>query len=176
MCPIKEYTTKGNVQSITYFTMKDDGKWHANNKVEYTFDFDTQTDELIIPKSYDTDMFKSRMTGYTMSHKAEGKKGWKESFSGTYNYKSFETTLSHAPEAPTLNLFPNPTTNYVQVQFKNFRGQGVFRLFSLTGADIMSTQLADNTERINLANLNTGMYIYNVTANNTVFTGKLIVE
>lgn len=73
-----------------------------------------------------------------------------------------------------MRIFPNPTTEYVQIQLNDSATE--VRLLSLSGVEIMSEQINQNTViRWNLSALNQGLYIVEVKSKKQIKREKLMV-
>ncbi|MFO8066969.1 MAG: T9SS type A sorting domain-containing protein [Bacteroidales bacterium] len=80
-----------------------------------------------------------------------------------------------------IALYPNPATDIVNLKLSNMQGKAVIELFSINGQKVFSEEInINNTNQydfnINLNKLQQGIYILNVSNNNTFFIEKLIVN
>ena len=83
--------------------------------------------------------------------------------------------ISLPANAPSINLYPNPTSSEVNIAFNlPNAGKLAFRLFDMAGREIggyaKQTQSGLQTEVMNLDNLSQGLYMLNIifdTADNT---------
>lgn len=73
-----------------------------------------------------------------------------------------------------FSIYPNPATNgYVNITSK-FAGAKKVVVYDVLGKQLISTTLAG--DRLNISNLNSGVYILNITQQNTSVTKKLVVK
>ncbi|WP_298893275.1 T9SS type A sorting domain-containing protein [uncultured Psychroserpens sp.] len=78
-----------------------------------------------------------------------------------------------------FKIFPNPINeNYVQINFDN-TFDGVFKLFSVTGQELIKIELSNETNlKLDFANLSSGIFFYKLQGfkDNNTYTGKLIKQ
>ena len=65
------------------------------------------------------------------------------------------------PTAQAIQVFPNPTNDYIQVRFDGAMDT-TFELVNTIGAVVAKGQLTTSNQRIELSNLPVGMYYLNV--------------
>ncbi len=75
--------------------------------------------------------------------------------------------VSLPANAPSINLYPNPASNEVNIAFNlPNAGKLAFRLFDMAGREIggyaKETQSGQQTEVINLDNVSQGLYMLNI--------------
>ena len=70
-----------------------------------------------------------------------------------------------------LLLTPNPTTGHVQLSADQ---AGVLMLYSITGTRLMSINITEGMNKIDISDLEAGIIIYNLTMGTEIQTGKLI--
>ena len=83
-------------------------------------------------------------------------------------------TGTNSEELSQLSVYPNPTSDYLNIDLKNVnvRGKIEFSVYGLNGQMLFSG--IENT-RIDVSGLNAGMYYYQVKIDNYSTTGKFIV-
>jgi len=70
-----------------------------------------------------------------------------------------------------LGIYPNPAINEV-----NIDGQGLLRICDITGREVLHAQLNGNTHHtVDISMFRSGMYIYSLSYDNMMNTGKLSV-
>lgn len=72
----------------------------------------------------------------------------------------------------TISLYPNPAAEFINIQIE---GKAQVEIYSLTGKQVKSLQITE-TERVSIADLNTGIYFVKVNQNGNTVTKKLIVQ
>lgn len=81
-----------------------------------------------------------------------------------------------------VSVYPNPSSDKIQISFQDLRGTSTeFVLMDLAGRVVNSssikTQFGDNTHTMNVAGLESGVYVLNIVQNNqTMNFQKVIVE
>lgn len=125
-----------------------------------------------------------------------GGPGWTYSFTfnleGTYNYQCTPhaqlmqaviivegnvTSVSNVEEPNTIKPFPNPATDFFAISNSNeLSGTLILEIFDITGKKAMQ-QFVTAGEQIDIDELNSGIYILNVTTpDQKRLTGKLMVQ
>ncbi len=88
-----------------------------------------------------------------------------------------EVTLSN-PEILTqrnsLIVFPNPTTNIININFINTIDKANITIYDTTGKLILSKEIDDNSNQINISKLNNGIYLIKIEAHTKTVIKKLI--
>jgi hypothetical protein len=80
-------------------------------------------------------------------------------------------------EKETIKVYPNPAKDYVYVDIEatNFM-QSEIELFDMQGKLVKKAKLnAKQGNRIDVSNLNSGAYTYNVMLNSKTISGKIII-
>jgi endonuclease I len=80
--------------------------------------------------------------------------------------------------ASKIKIFPKPAKNFINIQIND--GYIVVKqiaIFSITGKKMISVKgIKDNTNKINVSNLNNGIYFIKVTTNQGVLVEKIILN
>ena len=74
-----------------------------------------------------------------------------------------------------VNIYPNPASSVVSIDFLNSEMTADFQLFDMNGSLILNEQLY-GTNKISVEALNTGVYLYKIIQNESVTQGRLIKE
>jgi hypothetical protein len=83
-------------------------------------------------------------------------------------------TVPESKELPSINLYPNPTNNILNVENKS-GGKVELRLFNSFGKLLIIRTLTNTLTNIELTSLPAGIYFYKLTSKGETFkTGKLI--
>jgi len=115
--------------------------------------------------------------GYACSGGFTSVSAFKESTETISNKNSFnEANIS-------FNLFPNPTTEYINFNFNNDKRQfATVEIFDLTGKSLIGKttrqiEKGNFTEKINIAKqgLSNGLYIFKLTLGDKIFSKEFIV-
>jgi len=93
----------------------------------------------------------------------------------TYN-NACGTGVEEYVNDKTISVYPNPASSEINIYLENLNGY--LELFDLTGRKIMSIALSKGKNKLNTANLNTGIYFYKINSlrEENLKTGKLIIE
>lgn len=84
-----------------------------------------------------------------------------------------EETERHIENLDGISVYPNPTDGFITIECNS---KFTFKLFSITGILILSSEFENNQEIINISSLSPGVYIYEIINPDTqeVVTSKLI--
>ena len=84
-------------------------------------------------------------------------------------------TSVNSPELAGLSVFPNPATTYLNFDLNKVDVKGSFeiRLFDALGREVDSHM---NTEKVDVRDLNSGVYYYRLKLNEFTTTGKFIIS
>ncbi|MDG4716216.1 FG-GAP-like repeat-containing protein [Winogradskyella marincola] len=95
-----------------------------------------------------------------------------EATSETLSINNFETN--------TFSIFPNPSNDgIIDLKFSDetlYSEKNQINVYSTTGQKVYSTSISTNTSQINLSELNSGIYIIEITSGNNSFTKKLVLN
>ena len=79
-----------------------------------------------------------------------------------------------------VKVFPTPSNDNVFIEMPNFEETQVFRLYSITGADLTNLvtlkQVSSHGLSLQLTNIDSGYYIFEVSTSNQSFRGNIIVN
>ena len=92
----------------------------------------------------------------------------------TNPYPSSNLLSTHDNNLYEFNLYPNPTTSGFVTIKSNQMGAVQAQVFDLLGKEVINT--AVNNERMDVSNLNAGVYVVKLTQNKNTTTKKLIVQ
>ncbi len=100
------------------------------------------------------------------------------SVSGTFNLSavsliSFGEVMSSSVrenlQNPSLRVYPNPAVNFISVQGVD---AGLVSVYSVVGAKVLSMQLGEKSNQIDVSTLSPGVYILTVNGKSFKFTKK----
>lgn len=82
--------------------------------------------------------------------------------------------------APKLNIFPNPATDYIDIQFNNIESNKTAEIVIIDAQGKLVQQTTSDTfgevsKRINVSNLSKGMYFVKIKIRHQVISGEFIV-
>jgi hypothetical protein len=86
--------------------------------------------------------------------------------------------LNNEIENGAVSVYPNPFTNFVNIKLNEFQISNCeFRIYNVLGAEVMFTTVVKQVTTIETGNLPSGIYFYQMNANNkTIQTGKIIAQ
>ena len=102
----------------------------------------------------------------------------------TVTLKKFESesynTSSINVEASSMNIFPNPSNESVNIDFTlSSNVGGTIEMFDVNGKSVFQHTINQNTHTgiitVNTANLNAGVYFVKLSSQNTTDTRRLVV-
>ncbi|MDD4148960.1 MAG: T9SS type A sorting domain-containing protein, partial [Bacteroidales bacterium] len=94
---------------------------------------------------------------------------------GVYN-SGWQSSITHVQFSNDINVYPNPTSDYVTVGLTDLRTNFDVYLYNMTGQLVYYSE--NNTEacKFSVVDLPEGMYIIKIMSENRVYTGKLSVK
>lgn len=95
---------------------------------------------------------------------------------GIPNFQQAVALSSQNFNATYLQLYPNPSQDYISIQFTNGFEKATFELYDIIGKQIVIQDLTQETTQIPVSNLQTGTYLYKITGNSTQKTGKIVKQ
>jgi hypothetical protein len=87
------------------------------------------------------------------------------------------TTSSIVELTKSVNVYPNPATNFVNFEIDGLEN-GTVTISSITGQEVVNTSFANGVEKVDVNHLNNGVYIYTVRNLNgeVIKTNKLVIR
>ncbi len=76
-------------------------------------------------------------------------------------------------ESNDFAIYPNPTNDFITIQFPNVLKKATISVYNSLGQMVIYDMLPDNNSKIALENLESGVYIYKIEANNFSKIGKI---
>ncbi len=73
-------------------------------------------------------------------------------------------------------LYPNPVSSKVNISFPKGITKATFTIYSILGNEVLTTEISNSSNSVNIEVLNTGMYIASIKSNNKQISFKLIKE
>lgn len=90
-------------------------------------------------------------------------------------YSSQQLSINRIIEDKKINIFPNPTTDYLNFQFKDGDlGNGAVEVYDGIGKLCLKEKFATNINPINVKNLTNGIYIVKIKNDNVTYAYKFI--
>ena len=91
-----------------------------------------------------------------------------------YNQALINATLGFVSnESKDFNIYPNPANDFITIQFPYSIENASIYVYNSLGQNVLEKKLSNNTSKISLEELESGVYIYKIEANNFSKTGKI---
>ncbi|MFT5861609.1 MAG: hypothetical protein ACI828_000251 [Flavobacteriales bacterium] len=78
--------------------------------------------------------------------------------------------------AETVSLYPNPTSDMVNISFDNNVANGEITLFSAIGQTVMTKAISSQEATLDISGINAGIYVLRITSDNGVATKRIIKQ
>lgn len=165
----------------------------ANSKAEISYDLSVEIDNMILPFSENNEpvsnpIFIELVNDFSdfrlkFNHKPiemiyyerDDFNQWESTIKALCYYSEQNTTLVNAINKTTLQIYPNPATNFVQLLLNNTYETFTFQLFDIQGRSLLNKEISNN-EKIDLSSFERGVYLYKINAGRNIESGKLIKE
>jgi hypothetical protein len=76
-------------------------------------------------------------------------------------------------EELSFQIFPNPTSDYLNFSFQSNSNRNTFELYDLKGRKVMTSTIRSG-EQLNMSSLTNGIYLYNINIDGKRQSGKII--
>jgi hypothetical protein len=94
---------------------------------------------------------------------------------GTIHDDWYFTYISKINEQESVNIYPNPVSDYLNIESNNLFEKAVVRVADIDGRVVLSRLIKGNTNRIDLTLLKPGVYNTTIISTNKVWS-KVIVK
>lgn len=92
-----------------------------------------------------------------------------------YNTKGIIVSAERDIENSDIQIYPNPFTDELTIQTSGNREYSV-ELTTITGRTVYQSKMEGNSHRINLSELNSGIYLVQMKSDNIVTVRKVIKQ
>lgn len=82
--------------------------------------------------------------------------------------------INNAQE-PVISVFPNPTTNRINIKYEATYISASFTLLNSFGQILITEKISDRFTSLNISQLKSGIYYYIIESSNIIRTGKIII-
>ena len=79
-------------------------------------------------------------------------------------------------ENKVLNLYPNPANNSITIDIINASKNGSYAIYDILGNEISGRLIYSYPDRVDISNLNKGIYIIKITNGDNIFNRKFVKE
>lgn len=149
------------------------------DKIEYIYENGTLLSELIVPPinwffpDY-SEQIVNKPLGYIYSEYNTETPAFEIWYQEVYYYNEhYPTNIFGSETSHIASIFPNPAREYITINFAGEYHQVSFELYDVTGRRVILRQV-ENGERLNLEELQNGIYFYRISAEELIQTGKLM--
>ena len=107
---------------------------------------------------------------------------------GSYTFKNandvglevLSTSVSlNQKEDVQLNIYPNPTSDFLTVTSTNLAESSLIRMYDIAGRIVYQKKLEDNSDftmRINVSNLSSGEYVLSIVSDGTIASKQVVIK
>lgn len=186
-----EYSYDSNRKLITELsylpkTNPPDGNIILSLKSEYYYDSSYGVKDLFLPYEFndfsaDRYLLMSNKWNFLISYKIDERINytnpplWTIDRRIKYYYSDHLTTRTEKHRKNETTVYPNPAEDYFVVDLGNISQPSVFELFDIHGRIVLREEI-HQTHRIQVSQLQRGMYIYKIQLQNQVTTGKILLQ
>lgn len=172
------YDENGNLESQSAKEYNEDlGELVNSVFLTFTYDMNLTKDMFFAPNDEEGDPLDGSFVNIPISFVMQywGGDNWIDlGLKGDFFYSQKTINLSVKNiENANISIYPNPTTEFINVDLSNKAQSANFKLFSLTGEEMLSQDLMISN-RVNIQSLQRGVYIYLLNENGVSYSGKII--
>jgi len=148
-------------------------------KWEYVYDQGTLLSELVVPpKSWFVPDYRmqivSKPLGYISYEYSTDISDFEVYYQEVYYYNEhYPTKVIGSETSHIASIFPNPAREYITFTFAGKYHQVSFELYDVTGRRVIIKEV-ENGDLLNLEGLQDGIYLYRISADEQIQTGKLM--
>ena len=100
---------------------------------------------------------------------------WVDNDKRTYYYSTFKTVSVSNLSLTDYIIYPNPVSDILNINIPNGNDMFTFELYDAQGRKLISKEITNNAQ-LSLEGLAKGFYLYNLTIDGKIQSGKLIKE
>ncbi|HEY9114360.1 MAG TPA: T9SS type A sorting domain-containing protein [Bacteroidales bacterium] len=149
----------------------DSEEWMVNSKDESTFNTDYSLSDLIYPFWFEG-ILTGMLTNWDFYSYYDGE--WELEESDEFYYSEVVTDIKESKPVEG-NVYPNPAKDFVVFNLNESNKPANLELIDILGKTVIKQSFSGQT-KVYVNELQKGLYIYKLTQNGKVFSGKLIVE
>ncbi len=147
-------------------------------KLVYTYDLTVALNQLIIPPiaTYGENYYRlgNKPLDFISYSWEAATSAWAENYKTIYYYSEQDGTVGVDDLADNqLLLYPNPVSKHLTINFESNASAASFNLFGAHGEKLVSKQV-NSGEQLNLENLPSGLYLYQLSVDGKLQSGKLL--
>ncbi len=147
-------------------------------RLEYEYDKTISKKDLILPQWF---LYEDTEAGCILLQEKKyvwdpDNELWEQNNLSTYYYSDIDINSNiEEKESLAFSIYPNPTSDYVNVRISSILPPITFELFNINGQKVISKVIFSDSS-ISLNNLCSGFYFYRISSSEINQSGKLIIE
>lgn len=184
-----EYDVHGNDTLETTYRWDESGeKWDPSEKIEQTFDgdgnvilhyheyWDENTSQWVFQdrEKYEYVVTDSAKQETTYDWDESGSK-WDPIYRMTYYYSDPGITNIQNFPFEEVRVYPNPAMEFIVFEGMKTQGAACIELFDIQGRIVLCQEIK-NGQKVSVQHLSQGLYLYKYSADNRIYSGKLIIK
>jgi hypothetical protein len=176
------FDAQNNPLTETYSQwVESSGMLELNTKYEYLYENETLLADLMAPPtSWFWPDYREQIVNKPLGHIGKGYNTDISAFETVYQEVYFYNTpgfpLGIGTESvPLVSIYPNPVRDFLSLNFSGASRSVLFELYDASGRRILIKEV-QRGERLNLEEVQNGLYLYRITSGEQVQTGKLLKE
>jgi len=146
-------------------------QWRPIVKYEYTYDNSYTSEDLIV--HFTDEYTRHKLIGSTIQTWDLNTEEFANNQRGTY-YFSEQTVGITSASAAGIEVFPNPTNDFITFNIENTNSTTV-QLYDAQGKHLRTQALAQSNQ-LSVRHLNSGVYFYQLMYDGEMYGGKFIVK
>ena len=166
-------------EEIVYGWLEDSSQWVNAYKIGLVYNNNYSFNDLIIP--FAPDDFEDEDGFKYFNHMLNEINTFiYDSANNASLYAKYELhyTLANVldilnKEELSIQIFPNPTSDYLNFSFQSNSNRNSFELYDIKGRKVMTTTIHSG-EQLNMSNLTNGIYLYNINIDGNSQSGKIV--
>ncbi|NOX86396.1 MAG: T9SS type A sorting domain-containing protein [Chlorobi bacterium] len=180
------FEDNGNLATETYYAWSEaSGTWEIQNKTDYTYNNDYAFEDLVLPvveadgddpwwELYYNHMLLTEIYSYADKAGRE----WKEMYRSDLYYSEIDLTEIHEITNGGMLIYPNPANNEFGVRSPELKLGATLEVYDINGRKLLEKHIPAGNERVkvNVSNLQSGMYFCRITTEEGIVTKKVMVE
>jgi hypothetical protein len=162
-------------EEIYYVWEEDDSIWIGTDKTVLNYNTSYSFEDLILPFTDNQSLsyFSNMLNTFEAYSFDENSNSWYLNEQLSLHYNEQNTTNLKNLRSETIEVYPNPTSNWVNFSFEIDPKNSLFELFDVNGRRVLAKTISSKNP-VDLTLLNEGIYIYNLHLNGEIKSGKLI--
>jgi hypothetical protein len=173
------YDENENVSEYQVFNRNQvTGQLELDWKRDYTYDNNYSFNDLITPFIYlwQVNFYNHKITDQSTSMWNKSTNAWdRPIYYSTFYYSELNTTSVSSLGLKLAEIYPNPASKQINFHFTGIDNQAKFELYDLQGKKVMTENVL-NGGKLEVWQLNKGVYFYNIITNKNRQSGKLIKQ